>query len=156
MASIQFSVSDDLYNCELKDLLPYDDFDSTSLHDDNAIVMNTPKLVNPIDNWIDSSSKFDLSPPSVTTCDLSKNVLSCNRGSQMLFGYNGGDRVHDSFEFDMLPTSVNSGDDQFACQDDLIIEELCDVINEPQFSNGNDIIGHVVSHAGSLIRGMIP
>lgn len=27
------------------------------------------------------------------------------------------------------------------------------MINEPQFSDGNDVVGHVISHVGSLLRG---
>lgn len=93
-----------------------------------------------------------MSSPSVCTYDLSENVFLSDRGSQILVRSNCGDYVLDVFELNMLPTSVNYGDDQFSCKDGLLIKKLCDVINECQFSDGNDIVDHVVSHVESLLK----
>lgn len=94
------SVSDSLSLCELNDSLPYFD--------------NVYTLVNLIDDRIDSSSKIDLCPSSVDTCDLIGSTLSCE-------------------------TCV----DQLVCDSSSpLIKKFCDVINEPQFRDNGDIVGH--------------
>lgn len=52
----------------------------------------------------------------------------------------------------MLPSSVYYGNDLLSCKYDLLIEVLYDVMNQLQFSNGNDIVGHVIRQVGSLLR----
>lgn len=47
--------------------------------------------------------------------------------------------MRDSFEIDLLPTIVYYGGGQFSYKDDILID-------------GNDIVGHVVSHIESLLR----
>lgn len=81
---------------------------------DNVHVESVDTLVDTIDDRIDSSSKVDLCTPSVDTRALNDSSLSCDNCV-----------------------------DQFAFECDSLVEEACDVTNEPQFGDNDDIVDHL-------------
>lgn len=72
------SVSNSLSLCEHSESLPCDVLDCTLSCDHNILVVSEQALVYPIDGKIESSSKGNLCPPSVSTCSLNEGTLSCD------------------------------------------------------------------------------
>ncbi|KAH0776600.1 hypothetical protein KY290_008011 [Solanum tuberosum] len=93
-------------------------------------LMGCPNIqFDPIDDRIDSSSKIDLSPPSVNTYALKDSSLSCD-----------------------------SCVDQPTCECSSLVEGSCNVIKKPQFGGTNDNVDHLNrsdSLSISSIKGLI-
>lgn len=75
------NVSDSLSICEHNKSFSCDVLDSTLLHDDNVLIVYEKKLIDPIDDQIESTNKVDLCSPSVGTCTL-------NEGTQLRYKSN--------------------------------------------------------------------
>uniref|UniRef100_M1D8P3 Uncharacterized protein n=1 Tax=Solanum tuberosum TaxID=4113 RepID=M1D8P3_SOLTU len=82
---------------------------------DNVLVESVDKLVDPIDDQIDSSSKIDLCPPSLDTYALNASSVFCN------------DCV-----------------DQPVCECSSLVEGSCNVIKEPQFGGNDKNVDHFI------------
>lgn len=70
------------------------------------------KLVDPIDDWYDFSCNIDLCQPSISSIIFNNNILSC-------------ENCIDQVIWETSPT----------------LEDVCDVTNEPQVSDGFKNIG---------------